>query len=106
MADADAPGAMQDSASGTAAAAAGPDPGVGLRSVAALRRLADQLEALQVASARAAGWSWEGIGLALGVTKQAVHKKYAHKLDAQDGQDGRHQREGRAGRGAAPDGRR
>ena len=53
------------------------DPAVGLRAVAALRRLADQLEALQVGNARAQGWSWEAIGALLGVTKQAVHKKYA-----------------------------
>lgn len=63
-------------ATDTAAAATSKDPGVGLRAVAALRRLADQLEALQVANARAAGWSWEDIGIALGVSRQAVHKKY------------------------------
>ena len=33
------------------------DPRVGLRAVAALRRLLEQLETLQVASARATGWS-------------------------------------------------
>ncbi len=53
------------------------DPAVGLRAVAALRRLADQLEALQVRNARQNGWSWEAIGALLGVSKQAVHKKYA-----------------------------
>lgn len=53
------------------------DPAVGLRAVAVLRRLADQLEALQVRSARAQGWSWEAIGGLLGVSKQAVHKKHA-----------------------------
>ncbi len=52
------------------------DPRVGLRAVVALRRLTERLEALQVRNARAAGWSWEEIGQALGVTKQAVHKKY------------------------------
>jgi hypothetical protein len=62
----------------TAAAASSKDPHEGLRGVAALRRLAERLEAVQVANARAAGWSWEAIGAALGVTKQAVHKKYAH----------------------------
>jgi hypothetical protein len=44
--------------------------------VAALRRLAEQLEALQVRNARAQGWSWEAIGAVLGVSKQAVHKKH------------------------------
>jgi len=53
------------------------DPAVGLRAVAALRRLADQLEALQVRNARARGWSWDAIGALLGVSKQAVHKKHA-----------------------------
>jgi len=59
-----------------AAAATSQDPQVGLRAVAALRRLVVRLEALQVGSARRQGWSWEEIGRALGVSKQAVHKKY------------------------------
>ena len=54
-----------------------PDPAVGLRAVAALRRLVEQLEDLQVANARSAGWSWAEIAVALGVSKQAVHKKHA-----------------------------
>ncbi|MDQ4132458.1 MAG: hypothetical protein M3179_04450 [Actinomycetota bacterium] len=56
--------------------AASRDPAVGLRAVAALGRLLDQLEALQVARAREQGWSWEEIGNVLGVSRQAVHKKY------------------------------
>ena len=59
-----------------AAAASSRDPAVGLAAVAALRRLLESLEALQVANARAQGWSWQQIAEALGVTKQAVHKKY------------------------------
>lgn len=55
------------------------DPVVGLRAVAALRRLADRLEALQVTNARAHGWSWDEIGAALGVSRQAVHKRYARR---------------------------
>jgi len=54
-----------------------PDPAVGLRAVAALRRLVEQLEDLQVANARGQGWSWADIATALGVSKQAVHKKHA-----------------------------
>lgn len=73
-------------ATDAAAAATSRDPGVGLRAVAALRRLADQLEALQVRNARAAGWSWEDIGIALGVTKQAVHKKYGKSGQTMTGQ--------------------
>jgi hypothetical protein len=53
------------------------DPRVGLGAVAALRRLLDQLEALQVDNARNLGWSWQEIATELGVSKQAVHKKHA-----------------------------
>jgi hypothetical protein len=60
-----------------AAAAAHDDPEIGLAAVVALRQLLDQLEALQVASARDHGWTWERIAAALGVTRQSVHKKYA-----------------------------
>jgi hypothetical protein len=52
------------------------DPAVGLRAVAALRRLTDQLERAQVRSARAAGWSWAAIAQQLGVTRQAAFKKH------------------------------
>jgi hypothetical protein len=52
------------------------DPAVGLRAAVALRRLADQVEAAHVAAARRSGWSWEQIGDALGVSRQAVHKRY------------------------------
>jgi hypothetical protein len=60
-----------------AAAAAHDDPEIGLAAVVALRQLLDQLEALQVASARSHGWTWERIATALGITRQSVHKKYA-----------------------------
>lgn len=53
------------------------DPDIGLRAVAALRRLLDQLESLQVANAREHGWSWQEVADALGVSRQAVHKKHA-----------------------------
>jgi hypothetical protein len=52
------------------------DPALGLRAVVALRRLADQVEHTQVSAARRDGWSWEQIGDALGVSRQAVHKKH------------------------------
>lgn len=55
------------------------DPTVGLRAVAALRKLVERLEALQVDNARAQGWSWEQIGEALGVSKQAAHKKHGRR---------------------------
>ncbi|MFJ7748895.1 helix-turn-helix domain-containing protein [Arthrobacter sp. NPDC097144] len=62
-----------------AAAAASPDPATGLRAVVALGRLRDQLEAVQVANARAQGWSWQAIADQLGISKQAVHQKYNRK---------------------------
>jgi hypothetical protein len=58
----------------------GRDPRTGLAAVAALRRLLEELEAAHVANARAAGWSWEAIAHALGITRQSVHKKHADRL--------------------------
>ena len=58
------------------------DPATGLAAVAALRRLADELEALHVSNARAQGWSWEAIAAALGVRRQSAHKKHAKRLIA------------------------
>jgi hypothetical protein len=59
-----------------AAASASQDPEIGLRAVAALRGLLEVLEALQVDSARAQGWSWQDIASRLGVSKQAAHQKH------------------------------
>ena len=56
-----------------------PTPTVGLRAVAALRRLLENLEALHVRNARAKGWSWQDIADSLGVTKQTVHRKHARR---------------------------
>ena len=61
----------------TLSAATSDDPATGLRGVRALRDLADRLEVLQVAAARRRGWSWQQVADALGVTRQAVHKKHA-----------------------------
>ena len=58
-------------------AASGSNPAEGLRAAHALRELAERLEALQVQNARAHGWSWQEIAFFLGVSKQAVHKKYS-----------------------------
>jgi IS30 family transposase len=60
--------------------AAGNDPEVGLRAVAALRTLTEQLEELQVRNARALGWSWAEIAARLGVTKQTVHRKHGRRI--------------------------
>ncbi|HEY5221666.1 MAG TPA: helix-turn-helix domain-containing protein [Microbacteriaceae bacterium] len=59
------------------------DPMIGLRAVGALHRLAERVEATHVAEARRAGWSWEQIGDALGVTRQSVHAKYGKRGDSQ-----------------------
>jgi hypothetical protein len=67
----------QGEVTAVAAATGSKDPEVALAAVAALRGLVEVLEALNVENARAKGWSWEAIAVRLGVTKQAVHKKYA-----------------------------
>jgi hypothetical protein len=56
------------------------DPADGLAAVVALRRLADVLEAAQVERALRDGWTWTEVAEALGVTRQAVHKKYARRM--------------------------
>lgn len=76
MADTQEPTSIKDAASAAGAA----DPAVGLQAVAALRKLVEQLEAVQVRNARAQGWSWQQIATALGVTRQAVHQKHAHRI--------------------------
>jgi len=55
------------------------DPALGLRAVAALRRLLERLEQMQVRNARNAGWSWQQIAEAMGVSKQTVHRKHGRK---------------------------
>jgi hypothetical protein len=60
--------------------ASGSNPADGLRAARALRELAERLEALQVDNARSHGWTWQEIAVVLGVSKQAVHKKYAGSL--------------------------
>jgi DNA-directed RNA polymerase specialized sigma24 family protein len=56
------------------------DPQAALAAVVALRRTAEQLELAAVEEAVAQGWSWAQIAEALGVTRQAVHKRYAHRI--------------------------
>jgi hypothetical protein len=67
---------MADTAQ-VASAASSKDPSVGLRAVRSLRVLVERLEGLQVQNARDSGWTWEQIAEQLGITRQAVHKKYA-----------------------------
>ncbi|MDX6689223.1 MAG: hypothetical protein QOG15_680 [Solirubrobacteraceae bacterium] len=58
------------------------DPAEGLAAVVALRQLADRLEAGQVERAIGEGWSWAEVAAALGISRQAVHKKHAKRLRA------------------------
>lgn len=57
------------------------DPRAGLRAVTSLRALTDTLELRQVEAALRAGMTWQDIADALGVTRQAVHKKHAKRVD-------------------------
>jgi hypothetical protein len=58
------------------------DPADGLAAVGAMRRLADRLEDAEVERAVRDGWTWSLVAEALGVTRQAVHKKHAKRLKA------------------------
>lgn len=53
------------------------DPADALAAVVALRRVADNLERGAVASALRNGWTWARIAEALGVSRQAAHKRLA-----------------------------
>jgi hypothetical protein len=58
------------------------EPGDALAAVVALRKLADRLEDAAVEQAMRAGWGWPRVAEALGLTRQAVHKKHAKRLIA------------------------
>lgn len=61
------------------------DPAAAMAAVTALRRLADRLEREAVDRAVALGWSWAQIAQALGVTRQAAHKRHANRIRRQGG---------------------
>jgi DNA-directed RNA polymerase specialized sigma24 family protein len=56
------------------------DPGDALAAVVTLRLMANKLERRAVAQALGQGWSWAEIAQALGVSKQAAHKRLAGVL--------------------------
>ncbi|WP_108666244.1 helix-turn-helix domain-containing protein [Euzebya rosea] len=56
------------------------DPNLALAAVVALRRRADRLEIAAVDEAVAQGWTWAAIAEALGVSRQAVHKRHARRV--------------------------
>jgi hypothetical protein len=53
-------------------------PAVGLQALHAMRYHADRLELYAIAHARSLGWSWRDIADSLGVSKQVLHRRYAH----------------------------
>jgi hypothetical protein len=66
-----------DSLASLVKAAEGEDVAAALRAVSALRRRLEELEELQVKQALERNWSWQQIGEALGISRQAAHKKHA-----------------------------
>jgi hypothetical protein len=54
----------------------GMGPAEALHAVAELQKEVSRAESALVRGARQAGLSWEAIALCLGVSKQAVHRKY------------------------------
>lgn len=62
-----------------AAEAGSEDPIEALRAIERLRRELDRVESVAVRRARNANASWQLIALALGVSRQAVHKKYGRR---------------------------
>ncbi|CAN7186293.1 hypothetical protein LJR027_000352 [Terrabacter sp. LjRoot27] len=55
------------------------DPRAALAAARELRRTADRTEAAVVRRARNQGLAWADIAEQLGVTRQAVHKKYGRR---------------------------
>lgn len=53
------------------------NPEQALAAAVALRQLADNLENAAVKHAIKQGWTWADIAEALGVTRQAAHKRHA-----------------------------
>ncbi len=71
------------------------DTEAALAAVVALRRSADRLELAAVQCAVDKDWTWAQIAEALGVTKQAVHKRYARRVTRSSGRGTETRKEGR-----------
>lgn len=56
------------------------EPADALAAVSSLRMVADRLERSAVKEAVLQGWTWAQIAEALGITKQAAHKRHASFL--------------------------
>jgi transposase-like protein len=65
------------------------DPETALRALTALRRELDATEPEIVRRALAGGASWSQIARALGISKQAAHRKYRHLVNPGDATDQR-----------------
>lgn len=63
------------------------NPAECMATVAAMRTLADQLERQAVRVALKQGWSWAHIAEALGITRQAAHKRHARHLRQEENSD-------------------
>lgn len=59
-----------------------------LSAIAELRRELDRIEEHEVANAVRDGMSWSQVGRALGVTRQAAHKKHSERMRAGENGDG------------------
>ena len=53
------------------------EPAEALAAVVALRRMADKLERKAIIRALNQGWTWAQIAEALGVSRQAAHKRHS-----------------------------
>jgi len=60
-------------------------PEEALATVVALRVMADRLERKTVIKAIGQGWTWSQIAEALGITKQAAHKRHAGFINIRKG---------------------
>lgn len=56
-----------------------------LQDLTDLRAAFDRLERLLVAEARRGKWTWEEIGGALGVSRQAAHRRHARAVNRSSG---------------------
>lgn len=60
------------------------NPEEALAASVALRHMAEQLERKAVREAIAQGWSWSQVAAALGISKQAAHKRHAAHIQMEE----------------------
>jgi hypothetical protein len=58
------------------------DPALAFHAIKEMREQLDEVEEAQVANALSQGWSWARIGRALGISRQAAHRKYSQRSPA------------------------